>query len=151
MNRSLRVVGIFASIGVVVFLLWLARTHSVRRPGQESLKDTIHSAITNPAAFAKAHFTGGVGVIMSTNSANGLPQINEVMAGSPAEEAGLREGDVIQQIDGISTSGRTLAQNVESIRGSVLAGVTLTVQRNGSTNLQFVLHRNSWKRLGVPR
>jgi C-terminal processing protease CtpA/Prc len=150
MSRTLRVVGVFALVGVLVFLLWLARTHSARRLGQESIKDTIHSAITNPAAFAKARFTGGVGILLASPT-NGLPQINEVMAGSPAQEAGLCEGDVILQIDAISTSGRTLAQNAESIRGSVLASVTLTVQRNGSTNLQFVIHRSSWKSLGVTR
>ena len=47
---------------------------------------------------------------------------------------GLREGDHILQVDGIATRGRTLAQNVESIRGFSAGSVTLTVQRAGSTN-----------------
>src|SRR6266480_3303763 len=151
MNRALRVAGIFAFIGVVVVALWAARTRSARRPNQESLNDTIHSAITNPAKFAKAHFTGGVGAVLLADPATGVPLIHNVVAGSPAEKAGLCEGDHIIQVDGVATSGRTLAQNVESIRGFAAGSVTLTVQRAGSTNLQYVIHRSSWKSLGISK
>ena len=71
------------------------------------------------------------------------------MAGSPAETAGLRAGDFILQVDGVATSGRKLVQNVESIRGFSAGSVTLTVQRTRSTNLQCVIHRSSWKNLGI--
>ena len=150
MNRALRVVGIFAIIGVL-FTLWVARTRSAKRSDQESLKDTIHLVVTNPLAFAKARFTGGVGAILQPDPATGVPLIRKVMVGSPAEKAGLREGDRIIQIDGVATSGRKLKQNVDSMRGFAAGSVTLTVQRNGSTNLQFVIHRSSWKSLGVPQ
>jgi C-terminal processing protease CtpA/Prc len=135
----------------VLFALWAARTRSARRPGQESLNDTIHSAITNPVAFAKARFTGGVGAILLANPATGVQVIHQVLAGSPAEKAGLRDGDHILQVDGVATSGRTLAQIVDSIRGFAAGSVTLTVQRAGSTNLQCVIHRSSWKSLGIPQ
>ena len=75
--------------------------------------------------------------------------IHGVVAGSPAEKAGLREGDHIIQVDGVPTSGRTLAQVVESIRGFAAGSVTLTIQRSGSTNLQCVIHRSSWKSLKI--
>jgi len=150
MKRAFRVVGILAFIGVMVFAFWPARKSAATRPGQESLKVTINSALSNPAAFAKAHFTGGLGVILDTDPATGAPRINQVLAGSPAEKAGLREGDLIIQVDGIATRGRTLAQTADSMRGLVVGSVTLTVQRNGLTNLQFVIHRSSWKSLGKP-
>lgn len=137
--------------GVIVFALWTTRTRSERRPAPESLNDAIHSVITNPVAFAKNRFTGGVGAVMSIDSATGLPQIRQVLAGSPAEKAGLREGDILLQVDGIATRGRTLAQNVESIRGFIMGSVTLTVQRGGSTNVQCVIRRSSWKSLGLPQ
>jgi S1-C subfamily serine protease len=149
MKRALRVIGIVAFTAAVVFALWAARARSARRPGQETLHDTIHSAITNPVEFAKARFTGGVGAILRTDPATGVPLINQVVAGSPAEKAGLRGGDLILEVDGIATRGRTLAQNVESIRGFAARSVTLTIQRNGATN-QCVIHRSSWKSMGLP-
>ncbi|SRR6266571_611338 len=151
MNRALRAIGIGGIIGVAVFALWMARTRSARRSNQDSLSDTLHSAITNPVVFAKSRFTGGVGAILVADPATGVPLIHNVVAGSPAEKAGLREGDHIVQIDGVATTGRTLAQNVESIRGFAASSVTLTVQRKGSTNLQCVIHRSSWKSLGIPQ
>jgi len=150
MNRA-RIVGAFVFIGVVVIALWAARARSARRSSQESLNDTIHSAITSSVEFAKAHFTGGVGAVLLADPATGVPLIHSVVAGSPAEKAGLREGDHIIQVDGMATSGRTLAQNVESIRGFVASSVTLTMQRAGSTNVQCVIHRSSWKSLGIPQ
>jgi C-terminal processing protease CtpA/Prc len=150
MNRALRILGILAVTAIIVFALWAAQTRSARRAGQESLEDTSHSAITNPVAFAKNRFTGGVGAILLIDPATGLPLIRQVIAGSPAEKAGLREGDIILQVDGIATRGRTLAQIVESVRGFALGSVTLTVQRSGSTNLQCVIRRSSWKSLGIP-
>lgn len=151
MNRVLRVVGILAFTGVVGFALWTAPTRSANRSKRESLNVTIHSAITNPVKFAKARFTGGVGAILLNDPAAGVPMIQQIVVGSPAEEAGLRKGDHIIQVDGVATRGRTLAQNVESIRGFAGGSVTLTIQRAGSTNLQCVIHRDSWNSLGVPQ
>jgi PDZ domain-containing protein len=101
------------------WLRWMARTRSARPPSQESLNDTIHSAITNPVKFAKARLTGGVGAVLLADPATGIPLVQNVVAGCPAEKAGLREGGHLIQVDGVATSGRTLAQNVESIRGFV--------------------------------
>ena len=54
--------------------------------------------------------------------------INSVLQGSPASEAGLREGDLIQSIDGLSSEHFTLHQ-VQSIFLRVGAEHHLTVQR----------------------
>jgi S1-C subfamily serine protease len=54
--------------------------------------------------------------------------INSVLQGSPASEAGLREGDSIQSIDGLSSEHFTL-QQVESLFLRVGAEHLLTVQR----------------------
>jgi len=145
------VVGAFAVIAIVLIALWAARTRSAVRSARESFKETIQSAVTNPVGFAKARFTGGVGAVLLADPATGVPVIHNVVAGSPAEKAGLREGDHILQVDGVATSGRTLAQNVDSIRGFAGGSVTLTVQRSGSTNIQCVIYRSSWKNLGLPK
>ena len=49
--------------------------------------------------------------------------------GSPAEQAGMKPGDVISQVDGQSLSGKTLNDTILLIRGPRGTSVTLTVVR----------------------
>lgn len=51
--------------------------------------------------------------------------------GSPAQKAGLRAGDKVLEIDGVSTSGLSLDAAVKKIRGPKGSKVTLTVSRDG--------------------
>ena len=148
MNRALRVMGIVVLLGVLFFALWALWTHG-RQSGPISLKAAFQSEITSAEGYAKSRFTGGVGVMMKLDPTNGLLTVDHVIAGSPAEKAGLRQGDVVLQVDGVATKGRLLAQNIESIRGVAGGSVTLTVQRPGATNQELVIHRSSWKSLGV--
>ena len=151
MKLALLPFGIVGVIGIALVALWTFRTPSARRSNRDSLKETVESAVTNPVAFAKSHFTGGIGAIMLADPNTGVPVIHQVIAGSPAEAAGLRDGDVILKVNGVATSGQKLAQVVDSIRGFAAGSVALTVQRTGSTNLECVLRRSSWKRLGLPQ
>lgn len=50
---------------------------------------------------------------------------------SPAEKAGVRAGDFINEVDSAKTSGWTLPQAVSKIRGTKGTKVTLTLERNG--------------------
>jgi hypothetical protein len=63
--------------------------------------------------------------------------LNSVLQGSPAGEAGLREGDMIESIDGLSSQHFTL-QQVESIFHRLGAAHHLTVRR-GKQLLEFDL------------
>src|SRR5260370_30836165 len=107
MNRAVRIVGILGCLLLMMFALWTARTRSVIGPKPETLEKAIQSAVTNPLGFAKSHFTGGIGAVLLVDPVMGIPQVHNVMAGSPAEKAGLRDGDPIVQIDGVATNGRT--------------------------------------------
>jgi C-terminal processing protease CtpA/Prc len=151
MKRALLAFGILGVIGAGLAALWTLRTPSPVRSKQDSLKETVESVVTNPVAFAKSRFTGGIGAILLVDPKTGVPVIHQVIAGSPAAAAGLRDGDVVLKVDGVVTSGQKLAQVVDSIRGFAAGSVTPTIQRTGSTNLECVLHRSSWKRLGVPQ
>ncbi len=51
------------------------------------------------------------------------------LEGSPAEEAGIKAGDSILEIDGESTQGITLTEAVSNIRGPAGTDITLTVLR----------------------
>lgn len=52
------------------------------------------------------------------------------LAGSPAEEAGIRAGDQILEIDGTSTLGESVSSLVYEVRGEAGTDVTLRVQRD---------------------
>ena len=52
------------------------------------------------------------------------------LAGSPAEEAGLRAGDRVLEIDGESTIGESVSSLVFRVRGEAGTEVTLTVERD---------------------
>jgi len=53
------------------------------------------------------------------------------LAGSPAEEAGLRAGDQVLEIDGTSTVGESVSSLVFEVRGESGTDVTLTIDRDG--------------------
>ena len=60
---------------------------------------------------------GGIGAVIFKPDVNGNVIINEPYAGSPAVKAGLRCGDEILTIDGVSTHGLTSQQSSEKMRG----------------------------------
>ena len=62
------------------------------------------------------------------------------LAGSPAEEAGLRSGDQIVAVDGEPTLGESLNTVVFDVRGEAGTDVTLTVQR-GERELDVTITR----------
>ncbi len=53
--------------------------------------------------------------------------------GSPAQKAGIRAGDSILKVNGTATTGWTLDQTVNKIRGAKGSQVALTVQHKDST------------------
>jgi carboxyl-terminal processing protease len=54
------------------------------------------------------------------------------LAGSPAEAAGLRSGDQVLEIDGVSTVGESVSSLVYEVRGEAGTDVTLTIERDGA-------------------
>lgn len=94
-----------------------------------------NSAFYSPDAFAQfvRRTSGddfvGVGIIIEDRA--GQAVITEVLEDSPAAETGLRGGDVILSVDGISTAGLPLEQVSQMIRGSEGTSVVLRLQRQG--------------------
>ncbi len=68
----------------------------------------------------------GVGAVFKLNE-DGSIVINEVYVDSPAEEAGLKEGDILLSVDGEEME--SLDEAVNNIRGEDGTTVTLEVQR----------------------
>ena len=77
---------------------------------------------------------GGIGAVIYKPDVQGNVLINEPYEGSPAARAGLRCGDEVTAIDGVSTHGLTSAQSSERMRGKPGTTVVLTVKKlRGST------------------
>jgi carboxyl-terminal processing protease len=69
----------------------------------------------------------GIGVRIDPTD-EGLPQVVGVFDGSPAEAAGLQVDDVILQVDGRTTTGRTIDEVAEWVRGEAGTTVVLTLR-----------------------
>lgn len=68
----------------------------------------------------------GIGAELSLNDQNQVIVIAP-LDGSPAEKAGVKSGDLIARVDGQATTGWTIAQAVDKIRGHKGTKVKITV------------------------
>lgn len=71
----------------------------------------------------------GIGVYIGSSDEGTI--VAGVMDDSPAAEAGVQRGDLIQAINGTSTKGMSLEDISKTIRGPVDTTVTLTLGRDG--------------------
>jgi carboxyl-terminal processing protease len=73
------------------------------------------------------------GVGMSVHPSKEGLFITDTFAGSPAEKAGLRAGDVITGVNGVSIAGQGINDSTDRIKGPPGTFVTLTVKRGNKT------------------
>jgi carboxyl-terminal processing protease len=81
---------------------------------------------------------GGVGAEIGTRS--GKPTVLRVLAGNPAEKAGMLAGDVITAVNDESANGWTASETADKIRGDVGTTVKVAVKR-GDDAKEFTLTR----------
>jgi carboxyl-terminal processing protease len=72
---------------------------------------------------------GGIGSLVR-NSGNYVV-INEVYKGFPADKAGLKAGDILKKVDGVSVMGLSTDKVSEKLKGNPGTDIALTVERNG--------------------
>jgi len=83
---------------------------------------------------------GGLGIVISIKDE--LLTIISPIDGTPADKAGLKAGDRIVKIDGVSTKGITLIDAVKKLRGEPGTKVNLTILReNEKKLLEFTIER----------
>jgi len=94
-----------------------------------------HSSFLDPAEYAdmqtkqRAQYFG-VGMLISVDNGNTVAY--DPFPGSPAKLAGLRRGDVIAAVDGVSTLGMLSDKVKDRLRGPKGTEVRVTVQRPGA-------------------
>src|SRR4249919_612104 len=98
----------------------------------QAVGDTGHTTFMTPEQRAErsSDLSGkyvGIGVRIDT-AADGLPLVVGVFKGSPAEGAGVKEGDEIVAVDGKTTAGHTIDEIVDWVRGEAGSSVKVTVK-----------------------
>src|SRR5579884_544695 len=93
-----------------------------------------HSAYMDPKEMADMEIQttgqfGGVG--LEVTAENGQLKVVTAMDDTPAAHAGIKSGDFISAIDGVSIVGTPLNDAVEKMRGPAHSKVTFTVVRPG--------------------
>ena len=76
----------------------------------------------------------GIGAYITLDKEQDMAVIAGVMEGTPAEEAGLKEGDVIYKIDGEETRGLSTSRVVSLVKGKEGTTVHLTIYREGEAD-----------------
>ena len=88
----------------------------------------------------------GIGVELKIDESMQQPIVERVLAGSPAEQAGVKIGDKIVAIDEEPTQGLPFGEIVFKIRGKTGSQLSLKLDRAGRT-IWSVMPRGSLKRV----
>lgn len=72
---------------------------------------------------------GGIGVVLTQNLDTGVTTASSVYEDSPAMKAGMKDGDIIYQVEGRDVSGMALEEISGSIKGEKGTTVAITVLR----------------------
>ncbi len=84
----------------------------------------------------------GIGAYVGMDTQTGLAHISGVIDDTPAQEAGLRDGDVIYMVDKEPMQGLELSEVVANIKGLEGTKVHLTIYREGERDyLEFDVER----------
>ncbi|MCA9880427.1 MAG: PDZ domain-containing protein [Thermomicrobiales bacterium] len=113
----------------------------------DAVGDKGHSAFLDPTMVqeqAAGEAASYVGIGVEVDSRCGVPVVTSTFKGSPAREAGLQPGDVIEAVDGASTRQMDIEGLREAILGSEGDLLTVTVHRPGAPEpIDFSVERRS--------
>lgn len=135
----------YAQLGNLMRVIYLVRTQSLEpaavsrlvegaAEGMVEALDDPYSEYLEPEMYSRLRMQlestfGGLGILVGLRR-NELTVVRPY-EGTPAARAGLREGDVIVEIDGTKTEGMDLETAVSLMKGPVGTKVRLLVERDG--------------------
>lgn len=76
----------------------------------------------------------GIGAYLMIDQVTGLGKVSGVIENTPAQEAGLRENDLLYMVDGVNTAGMELSEIVSYVKGEEGTMVHLTIYREGESD-----------------
>lgn len=82
----------------------------------------------------------GIGVVIRTLEGDGGIEIVNVMKGTPAANAGLRIGDIFNQVDDVDVTSASQLELAAKVRGPAGSDVKLTMKR-GEELIEFLITR----------
>jgi carboxyl-terminal processing protease len=92
-----------------------------------------------------------VGIGLQVDARNGWITVVAPMPGTPAERLGIRPGDQLTEVDGLSAAGWTLDRAVQALRGQVGSPIDVAMMRDGSAGpVRFHLNRERIHQRAVP-
>ncbi len=72
---------------------------------------------------------GGIGSLV--RNSGDYVVVSEVYKGFPADKAGIKPGDLLKKVDGISLKGLTTDKVSEKLKGNPGTAISITIERNG--------------------
>lgn len=76
----------------------------------------------------------GIGAYIGIDADTSLPRLTGIIEGTPAQESGLRAGDLLYKVDGEEVQGLELTQVVSKVKGEEGTTVNLTIIREGESD-----------------
>lgn len=90
----------------------------------EEMQEQLETAVGNYV---------GIGIYMVVNYEDGIITVLEPMEGSPAESAGLKEGDIINKVEGTEVTKDNVEEMSDAIKGEEGTKVKLEIKREDKT------------------
>lgn len=87
---------------------------------------------------------GGIGSLIRQGSDYAV--VSEVYKGFPADQAGIKAGDILKKVDGQSLKGLSTDKVSEKLKGNAGSPIDLTIERNGKES-DFSLKR---EKIAIP-
>lgn len=87
---------------------------------------------------------GGIGSLV--RKSGDYTVISEVYKGFPADRAGIKPGDLLKKVDGVSLKGLSTDKVSEKLKGNAGTELTLTIERNGN-DTEYPLKR---EKIAIP-
>ena len=86
----------------------------------------------------------GIGVVIKMNEKEQILEIVSVFKNTPAEQAGLKSGDLIEKVNSIALKGLSLEEASLKVKGEIGTSVVLTIKRENE-ELTFTIKRENIK------
>lgn len=80
----------------------------------------------------------GIGIQLLGNYSTGIVTISRVFKNTPAENAGLRRGDVLKRVEELEVTAATMSEAVNIMRGHVDEIAEIEVERKGESIVFYV-------------